>query len=129
MAYNPSMNRSKTQSIGYRAEQNARRFLQRQGLQWIANQYTCYYGEIDLIMKEKDQLVFVEVRYRQDNHYCSAVESIGPTKQQRLIRTASHYLQSHDLMDRMDSRFDVIGIDKKQKILWIKEAFTVQCET
>lgn len=123
------MNRSKTQSIGYRAEQNARRFLQRQGLQWIANQYTCYYGEIDLIMKEKDQLVFVEVRYRRDNHYCSAVESIGPAKQQRLIRTAYHYLQSHHLMDRMDCRFDVIGINKKQKILWIKEAFTVQCET
>ena len=76
--------RPSTIEIGKQAENRAERFLLTKGLQLICRNYRCRWGEIDLIMKDKDELVFVEVRFRKYNAYGGALESIDYFKQKRL---------------------------------------------
>lgn len=91
---------------GLAAEAAASRFLQQQGLTLVAQNYSCRFGEIDLIMRDTHTLVFVEVRLRSNLHFTSAADSIHHHKQQKLIRAAQHYLQQHDL--NSPCRFDVV---------------------
>lgn len=109
---------------GFAAEETARDYLVAQGMQWVESNYRCRLGEIDLIMRDKDYLVFVEVRSRASNTYGSAIESITYSKQQKLLRTASLYLLTHKLQDKVPARFDVISIEgKPPKLTWISNAF------
>ena len=117
---------SDTQHHGFSAEALAKKHLQRAGLQWITSNYHCYFGEIDLIMKDHHTLVFIEVRLRNNANFGSGIESISQHKQQRIIITAKHYLQQYQLTNHIDCRFDAIGIQKNKKITWIKNAFNVQ---
>ncbi len=111
--------------LGQQSEQLALHYLKKQGLRLIQRNYRCYHGEIDLIMQQQRTLVFVEVRLRTNKHYGSAIESITRHKIQRLIKTAQHYLICHR-KNSMQSRFDVLGIDRNAKISWIRDAFTVE---
>ena len=77
-------------------------------------------------MEDGEDLVFVEVRLRCNADHGSSIETVTPTKQRRIIRTALHYLQATQQYDQVECRFDVIGIDAQQKITWIKDAFQVQ---
>jgi putative endonuclease len=108
---------------GRSAEEQARRHLERQGLQWLNSNYRCKRGEIDLIMRDVETLVFVEVRYRKSNTFGSAAESVDRGKQSKLIAAARHYLQE----TRTDApcRFDVVGISghQGQSVEWVKDAF------
>lgn len=87
-------------------------------------------GEIDLILTDKDQLVFVEVRYRKSSFYGSGAETVTWHKQQKLIRTALYYLQgTKKSLDEISCRFDVVEVsphpEGKLDITWIKDAFHV----
>lgn len=112
--------------IGKKAEQKAFYFLRRHGLKPITRNYRCRTGEIDLIMRDHQAIVFVEVRLRKQALYGHSVETVGYQKQQRLIRAAEYFLLQHLQYRHLNSRFDVIGLDEKGKITWIKNAFTVQ---
>lgn len=105
---------------GRRAEQQAKEFLQRQGLILIDKNYRCRHGEIDLIMKDGSQLVFIEVRYRRTEAFGGPLASIDHRKKTRLIATASHYLQSKK--QQGTARFDVIGITGENQIDWVENA-------
>lgn len=100
-----------SQRIGANAERYALHYLQRQGLQLLVKNYHSRYGEIDLIMLEQDCVVFVEVRARKHNAWLSASESVDRRKQQKIIKTAQHYLQNYAIYADKDCRFDVIAID------------------
>lgn len=80
-------------------------------------------GEIDLIMRQGETLVFIEVRYRRSRDYGSPLETVTQTKQRRLIAAASHYLQRRNL--DLPCRFDVVGISGsgQERIEWIRDAF------
>jgi putative endonuclease len=91
---------------GLAAEAVAVRFLQQQGLMLLAQNYSCRYGEIDLIMRDGRTLVFVEVRLRSNLNFTSAAASIHHHKQQKLIRTAQFYLQTQQL--DLPCRFDAV---------------------
>lgn len=113
---------------GNKAETIALEYLQEQGLMLIEQNYLTKMGEVDIIMQDKldDTLVFVEVRYRKNSHFVSAVESVTRDKQRKLIRTANHYLQSHPEYQNFVCRFDVVGVESDLKypiINWIKNAF------
>lgn len=98
--------------------------LQQQGLTLIQRNYQCRMGEIDLIMKHHDTLVFVEVRYRKNNHFGGALESITRKKQDKLTRTALHYMQLHKT--RLNTRFDVVAITGQgtdKTLEWIQNVF------
>lgn len=116
------------QSIGSIAEALAERYLKKNGLKLIARNYRCKSGEIDLIMRDHDTIVFIEVRLRSNPDYASALESVTAAKQQRIIKAASHYLLSHPDFASEPCRFDVVAIDKTDRgnqINWIKHAFEV----
>lgn len=101
--------------IGQIAEAAASDYLQKKGLQLIEKNFRCPQGEIDLIMKDKEYLVFVEVRFRQRQHYGNSIETISPTKKSCLIRAATHYLLQHNLVDKVNCRFDVLGLNTEKK--------------
>lgn len=94
---------------GADAETQAVAFIERCGLLVLYRNWTCRYGEIDIIAKDKDGAtwIFVEVRTRQ--HHGAALASIGPRKQQRLCSAALHFLQTHtDYTSDMAWRYDVV---------------------
>lgn len=107
---------------GLAAEKAAALFLQQQGLSLLTQNYNCRYGEIDLIMREGQTLVFIEVRLRSHHGFTSAADSIDQRKQQKLIRAAQYYLQHHDL--NCPCRFDAILFDNThyQSPNWIRNA-------
>ena len=112
---------------GDSAEGMACEFLEKQNLLLIARNYRCRAGELDLIMRDQDVWVFVEVRYRTSYTFGSAIESVNYAKQQRLIRAANYYLQSRRLAEKVSSRFDIVALqssmNKSIKTEWIKNAF------
>lgn len=108
---------------GSRAEELVCRFLLRQGLRLLARNYRCRRGEIDLIMQDAGNLVFVEVRYRRQNRYGSGLESVDHNKQRRISLCAAHYLQHHPQQARRPARFDVVAVGPDQNIDWIRNAF------
>lgn len=112
----------KTKTRGKLAENQACEFLQKQGLKLIEKNYNCRTGEIDLIMQDKQALVFVEVRYRAKNEYGSALDSVDQHKIKKLISAANHYISTHQIDQPM--RFDVIGFNASNKPNWVKNAFT-----
>lgn len=112
----------KSQQQGAAAESLACNYLKQRGLLLIERNYRCKMGELDLIMEQDDELVFIEVRMRSNPNYGSAAESVDERKQQRLIRTAHHYLQHHNCHHR-PCRFDIIAINGDRETQWLKNAF------
>ncbi|MEM9101132.1 MAG: YraN family protein [Pseudomonadota bacterium] len=119
---------SSTRDIGSHLENQSQLFLESQGLTFIARNFYCKMGEIDLIMRDQDCLVFVEVRYRSDHRFGSGLESVRGSKIRKLVKTAQFYLQKHQLFDRVSCRFDVVAVssgdDRPLDFNWIKNAFS-----
>ncbi len=115
-------------STGLFYEEMAAVFLKKKGLKEIIRNFRHRTGEIDLIMQHQETVVFVEVRYRYQNTYGSAEESITPQKQQKIISTANFYLTRQKLWDN-PCRFDTVTIKpskhpfKQYDINWIISAF------
>ncbi len=107
---------------GNKAEAQACAYLETQGLNLVARNFRTRQGEIDLVMRERDILVFVEVRYRGGDTFGSAGESITPLKQARIRHAAAQFLQQH--ADYRDSvcRFDIVTFDR-DRTDWLKDAF------
>lgn len=99
-----------TREQGLYTENLACQFLENKGFKLIEKNFNCRLGEIDLIMKDNDNLVFVEVRYRRNNNFGSGAESVTAGKQSKLIKTASLYLQQHDKLNKYPARFDIVSI-------------------
>jgi putative endonuclease len=113
-----------TGARGREAEQRARRHLQAHGLKLLQCNYHSRHGEIDLVMQDRDSVVFVEVRYRRQARFGSAAESVDRRKQARLIACAQHYLQTHPSTTRLPCRFDVVTISGSDGPDWIRNAFS-----
>lgn len=111
---------------GQTVEQAACRYLQQQGLAWIESNFNSRGGEIDLVMSDKDTLVFVEVRFRKTDFFGSPLESITVSKQKKLLRTAQLYLLVHRQWQNRPCRFDVVAARPGESGLqfeWIQNAF------
>ncbi len=111
---------------GSRVEQQAEAWLASRGLKLLERNYSSRGGEIDLIMRDKQTLVFIEVRYRRSSCFGSSAESVDWRKQQKLVATAQLYLQANPGMQNLPCRFDVIACspgDNAARIDWITGAF------
>jgi putative endonuclease len=109
------------QLLGKFAENRAEKLLADAGLAILHRNYRCRQGEIDLIARDGDTLVFVEVRSRSRKDFGSAAESITPAKQRRIIAAARHYLAA---LPRMPAcRFDAVTLDAGGEPVWIRSAF------
>jgi putative endonuclease len=106
---------------GIAAEELAARHLAAHGLRIVARNYRCRFGEIDLIAKEGETLVFVEVRLRRGGQFGGALASITRTKQRKLLATARHYLSG--LRAVPPCRFDAILLDALDArcIEWLRD--------
>lgn len=95
----------------------------------LARNYRGRTGEIDIVAKDNDTLVFVEVRARNNRYFASAAASVDRRKQLRILRTAQLFLQRHTGLANMPCRFDVIAFEPRQsatdpELRWIRSAFT-----
>ena len=126
--------------LGQWAEQTALLFLQSQQYQYVNKNYHSRFGEIDLIVKRDNELVFVEVKARSAGSYAEACEVISYSQQRKIIKTAQFFLQRYPNYYNFDCRFDVICFDFPQKLAktvqpdfsklqydqqWIQNAFTL----
>lgn len=104
---------------GIDAEAAAAIFLQNKGLKLLTKNYKTAFGEIDLIMQDRQTLVFVEVRLRKNERFGGASMSITPAKQQKLQRTAAHYLQ---INGEQACRFDAVLMQsaREDAIEWLQ---------
>ncbi len=112
-----------TTQKGFEAEEAALEWLISRGLRLLARNYRTRWGEVDLVMQERDVIVFVEVRLRFSVLYAPAAETIVKRKQQRIQKAAEHFLLHYVHGGRFpDCRFDVMASDGKQW-QWIRNAF------
>ena len=98
------------------------------GLTLVEKNFSCKSGEIDIICRDGDAVVFVEVRSRARSHFGSALESIDTRKQGKLFRAAQVYLQRRGWLDRYPCRFDVMAFDtgtpnQPHRVQWLRNAF------
>jgi putative endonuclease len=108
---------------GDRAERIAAAYLQEKGLAVIEIRYRCRWGEIDLILRDRETVVFAEVRLRHSRTFGGAAYSVDRRKQARIIATARHYLaRTRD----SPCRFDVVLLESIEppQIEWIRDAFS-----
>ena len=108
-------------SQGEHAEEQAHQFLISKGLKPVCRNFRCKVGEIDLIMLDGNALVIVEVKYRKNDKYGSALESVTKKKQSRIIAATHCYLKSNNSNQAI--RFDVIAISGNNNINWVRNAF------
>jgi len=115
-----------TRQRGRDWERVAESLLRRHGLRTLTRNFQCRSGEIDLVMLDGAVLVFVEVRYRHSDRFGSGADSVTMTKQQRIIRAATHFLARHLQHAQRPSRFDVVSIGRGSsgvELEWIRSAF------
>lgn len=107
---------------GARAEDLCAELLRGAGLRVLARNWRCRHGEIDLVAEDRGTLVFAEVRYRRDQRYGGAAESVTAAKRARLVAAARLYLMRRP---DADCRFDVLLLDSLEGggIQWIRDAF------
>lgn len=111
---------------GGRFEELALGWLKSRGLALVQCNYRCKLGEIDLVMRDRDVLVFVEVRFRGAYGQVPPCETVDYRKQRKLLRAARHYLLWNSALADMPCRFDVLGISAaggEPHYEWIRDAF------
>jgi putative endonuclease len=116
----PGIRRTPAQVSGGHAESRAANYLERHGITILARNYRCRVGEIDLVARDGEELVFVEVRMRAEGHFGGALESVTPRKQRRIAAAANMYLSRLERAPRC--RFDVVAFDSGE-VRWLKGAF------
>ncbi len=109
---------SPTQAKGFDEETRAMEYLVAQGLRLVARQWRCRFGEIDLIMRDGDGLVFVEVRHRKSAAFGGALSSVTASKLAKMERAAQMYLVESG--HRGHCRFDAVLVSPALQIDWLK---------
>lgn len=112
-------------TLGSRWEEEAAAFLTRQGYEILERNFFCRQGEIDLIAREKNVLVFVEVKYRRNAKSGDPAEAVHAKKQRHLQAAARYYLFCHGYPEETACRFDVVGI-LGEKLTLYRDAFWME---
>lgn len=103
------------------AEDAALDFLRRKGMKLLQRNYRCRFGEIDLVMRDGQATVFVEVRMRASGAFGGAIESITAAKRASLMAAARHYMSAHARIP--ECRFDAVLLNGDGRLDWLKNAF------
>jgi len=110
---------------GKQGEDLAVAYLRNAGYQIVAQNYRCLYGEVDVIARDGDTIVFIEVKSRKSETFGQPQEAVGREKQKKLSRISLHYIQQKRLEAR-NARFDVIAVrmsPEETRIDLIRNAF------
>ena len=113
------MGQTNKEMLGRKGEKLALKHLKKLGYRYITKNYRTTMGEIDLIMQQGENLVFVEVKTRQDENFAKAEDAINFRKRKKLSATAHHFIQTHQLQ-QSPCRFDTVAVvigDKAKPII------------
>jgi putative endonuclease len=116
--------RTPKQRVGAAAEDAAVRHLTAAGCRVVARNARYREGELDIVVQQRDVVVFVEVRMRTVGRFGDASASVDRFKQKRLVRAAQRWLLEHYGERWPACRFDVVTLDGDGTIEWIRDAFT-----
>ena len=117
----------KVYGLGLKGEKAAKRYLRKKGYKLLDANYQCRFGEIDIIAKKENTIVFCEVKTRSEGMLAAPQESVDYYKQQRLIKTAQIWLQAKKI-DDCPLQFDVLAITyigDKAEIEHIENAISI----
>ena len=122
--------RAARQGLGRTGERLAAEELSRRGYRILEQNFRCSYGEIDLVMEDEQDLVFVEVKTRRGNAYGLPEEAVTSRKRQKIVQVACHYLDLHTCAER-SWRIDVVAVQlsrggKPEEIRVYQHAVTEQ---
>jgi putative endonuclease len=115
-----------SKALGSRGEDLAVQYLKKKGFKVIERNYHCSAGEIDLIAREKNTLVFVEIKTRSSSEFGLPQEAVDRFKQRKMIEAARTYLAERHMTEDIPARFDVVAIHLMPagpQIELIKDAF------
>jgi len=112
---------------GSKGEEIVRDYLRKQGMKILDMNFRVKIGEIDIIAKEKDTLVFVEVKSATSVNFGNPLGWVTPQKQQRIVRVSQWYLMNKGLHNA-SIRFDVVSVDPDRKICHVRDAFRPESE-
>lgn len=118
------MNLGEKKKIGNLGEELATKYLIKNGYEIIARNFQCKIGEIDIIAKDKNEIVFIEVKSRKILSYGMPAEAVDENKKKHIYRTAQYYLLINNILN-IFTRIDVIEVymmNRKYKINHIKKA-------
>lgn len=110
--------------LGVEGELKAIDYLKSNGYVILEKNYRALGNEVDIICEKKGIVVFVEVKMRNEGKFGTPMESVTLDKTGKIIKTARYYLQSRNLLDKCEIRFDVIGV-QGNKLEHIEDAFRV----
>jgi putative endonuclease len=118
------------QALGRTGEAAARSYLARRGVRVVAENYACAAGEIDLVGREGETLVFIEVKTRTSRAFGAPQLAVHWRKQRQIVKAAQWFLAEHRLGD-VACRFDVlavrlVGEDAPPQIEWVRDAFPAE---
>ena len=112
---------------GLRFEDQARDYLLERGLLFLQSNYRCRFGEIDLIMLDRETVCFIEVKFRRSLAFGGAAVTIPRSKQLKIIKAALFYLAANKRFAHHALRFDALLIQQQaadtSDFNWIKNAF------
>ncbi len=112
--------------VGAEYEALAAQYLERKGYQILARNYRNPYGEIDIIARMGDVIVFCEIKYRANMRYGDPLEAVDVRKQRRISKVALYYCAGSKALPNVSYRFDVIGIYGDGRVEQIENAFYFQ---
>lgn len=111
-----------TTQRGGEGERLAAEYLQKRGYQLLEKNYRCRYGELDLILRKGELIVFAEVKLRKNDGFSPAAEAVTPAKRERLRKAASLWLAQRDCGD--PARFDVVEVyTQSGRLIHLENAF------
>jgi putative endonuclease len=113
-------------SVGAQYEKIAAEHLETLGLRVLTQNFRCRYGEVDLIAKDGQTLVFAEVKYRKNQKNGFPEEAVSRSKMQTISRVADYYRLRRQVPEETPVRFDVIAIEGST-IRYHKNAFPYSC--
>lgn len=109
--------------IGTDYEKQAAEYLIQKKFRIVRQNFYCKSGEIDIIARDGEYLVFVEVKYRRDASYGSPLEAVNVKKQKRICRAASYFCVRYGYSMDRPFRFDVVAILGNGEITHVQNAF------
>ncbi len=115
-------------TLGAWGEQQAVEYFRHLGMKIVERNFRTPVGEIDIIVKNRHFIIFVEVKTRRSTAFGTPQEAVGPHKQRQILRTAQWYLQNHSKL-KLQPRFDVVAIlcqsNTAPQITHIEDAFSL----
>ena len=111
--------------MGAQKERLAAEYLKARGVTILEQNFRCRQGEIDLIARDGEYLVFCEVKFRLGTEMGSPEEAVGIAKQKKICRVGDYYRSVHGLKQSTPVRYDVIAI-RGENVSWIRNAFPHQ---